>query len=502
MALLRVDGLSSTRTPLRLEAAPPDDLRGTEVAVIGYPAEDFRNDHDLQQRIFRGKFRIKRMQPGKITGTRQSDSFGHPVKAMTHDSSTLGGNSGSAIVNVKTGHVLGLHFGGVYLSANYAVPSYELSRDPFVIGKRVQFTRENLGVLPWKSFWDQTATESKPVVPKADGTVQPPPTSGSSVTITIPLQITVSLGTIDGGGRSIQLPVAKPPTGDADDALADVLAAEALPYYDAVADTADRESYFQAIDPDTVTFEELTDLLVSTHTTTPAYKPARWVYPVVDRQKNKKIRSLYSVNGTSFTFQEMIALDEKVAAAREERIASGQESLEDIEAALPFNCEHVVPQSWFSAKEPMRGDIHHLFGCESRCNSFRSNNAFFAFDDEAVRPDCGQSASNKFEPGAGKGAVARATFYFLVCYPKKVRTASMPAARLAVLKEWHAADPVSEWEKHRNQAIFRIQGNRNPFIDFPELGDRLDLKKGLRTGAGESVAESETESYGEVLRRE
>jgi endonuclease I len=47
-----------------------------------------------------------------------------------------------------------------------------------------------------------------------------------------------------------------------------------------------------------------------------------------------------------------------------------------VEEALPFNCEHVVPQSWFGKAEPMRGDLHHLFACESRCNSFRGNTPF------------------------------------------------------------------------------------------------------------------------------
>ena len=54
--------------------------------------------------------------------------------------------------------------------------------------------------------------------------------------------------------------------------------------------------------------------------------------------------------------------------------------MEDLlEASAPYNCEHVVPQSWFSKKEPMRGDLHHLFACESRCNSFRGNHAYFDF---------------------------------------------------------------------------------------------------------------------------
>ena len=160
MALFQVDGLRN-RTPLTLQAEPAQDLENQEVVVIGYPAEDPRNDHDLQQRIFGGRFQVKRLQPGKLMGTRQTNSFGHPVQAMAHNSSTLGGNSGSAVISVKTGMALGLHFGGVYLEANYAVSGYELSRDPFVYDKGVKFTSRHSGVLPWQSFWDKLSQESE-----------------------------------------------------------------------------------------------------------------------------------------------------------------------------------------------------------------------------------------------------------------------------------------------------------------------------------------------------
>ncbi|MEU9014913.1 hypothetical protein AB0D12_35245 [Streptomyces sp. NPDC048479] len=60
-----------------------------------------------------------------------------------------------------------------------------------------------------------------------------------------------------------------------------------------------------------------------------------------------------------------------------------------LEASMPFYCEHVVPQSWFTKQEPMRGDLHHLFACE------------------AVG----------FQPEEGKGTVARAPLYFLLRHP-------------------------------------------------------------------------------------
>ena len=146
----------------------------------------------------------------------------------------------------------------------------------------------------------------------------------------------------------------------------------------------------------------------------------------------------------------------------------------------------------------MRGDIHHLFACESGCNSFRGNRAYFSFSEEAVRTDCGESGDNKFEPGAGRGAVARATFYFLVRYPGRIDPSEMQADRLKVLLRWHKQDGVTEWERHRNQSIFAIQGNRNPFIDFPEWADKVNLRKGF-SGGSELIADDDA-GEPEVLR--
>ena len=517
MALLRVTGLAGV-APLVLDAVPAEELRGREVAVIGYPAQDPRNDLELQNRIFRGKFRVKRLQPGTLTGPRATRSFGHDVPALTHNSSTLGGNSGSAIVDVKTGEVLGLHFGGVYLDANYAVPAYELSRDRHVVDAGVKFTKTHVGSVSWASYWDESAP-ARPAAGPNGSARKPAPRPGRSTPsvfdVTVPLRVTFSLdapvlgarlaiaanGGATASGAHVVVPVSPPATGvDWDDALARAREKEAQPYYDADADAEDVLAYYEGIQTNVSAaklFDALNERLLETHEEQPRYKPSEWVYPWVDRQKNGRIRSIYSASGRTFTLEEILALDAAVEHMRQERIAelplteaSSEAAIEAIEAALPFNCEHVVPQSWFTKKEPMRGDLHHLFACESGCNSFRGNRAYFSFGEEAVREDCGESSQNKFEPGAGKGAVARATLYFLVRYPKQVSSPSeMPADRLATLKKWHQDDPVTEWERHRNQAIFAIQGNRNPFIDHPEWVGKVDFRRGLRTGGGEQPDE-------------
>ncbi|MGR6965413.1 endonuclease I family protein [Geodermatophilus sp. URMC 61] len=268
--------------------------------------------------------------------------------------------------------------------------------------------------------------------------------------------------------------------------LAELAEARERVYYDAEADSAAADGYYGEVAP-----EQFGDLVTRTHVRKPAYKPAKELYPWVDLQPTGKLRSLYTSH--EWDPEELIRADLAIAEARVRELTSRLgvpeardplEVLAEVEDALPFNCEHVVPQSWFTKKEPMRGDLHHLFACETRCNSFRSNTPYDEFADfpeataadpalDVVRDDCGKSAANRFEPAHRKGAAARAVLYFLLRYPGVVEADEMPPVRQQVLVAWHEEEPVTEWERHRNAAIVERQGNRNPFIDRPELARRL-----------------------------
>ena len=147
MALLRVDNLPTDRM-LRLSVKSPEELLDHNVVVIGYPARDERNDVALQDRIFNRIYNVKRLQPGVIRARARIQSFENTVNALTHDASTLGGNSGSAVIEVDTGEVVALHFAGEYLKANYAVPMHELARDSRV-ASRLNFE----GALPPTNDW-------------------------------------------------------------------------------------------------------------------------------------------------------------------------------------------------------------------------------------------------------------------------------------------------------------------------------------------------------------
>jgi hypothetical protein len=108
---------------------------GTEVYVVGYPAADSRrNDPEEMQRIFAGVYNVKRLQPGKVR------SLSRSRPELVHDCSTLGGNSGSCLLDLETSMVIGLHFGGRYLEGNRALTLWRLGDDPLLAAAGVQLS--------------------------------------------------------------------------------------------------------------------------------------------------------------------------------------------------------------------------------------------------------------------------------------------------------------------------------------------------------------------------
>ncbi len=179
MALLEVEGLPASAAPLSLSTRDPESLDGQDVAVIGYPAFDPRNDAKVQNEVFGGIYDVKRLQPGKAGRREYIESFGKSVFALTHDSSTLGGNSGSLVQDVSTGEIVALHFAGHYLKANYGVPAAELARDGRVVDAGLNFAdRSKRGPTEWDRYWTDletadTVAGGRPRGPDGSGTWQP-----------------------------------------------------------------------------------------------------------------------------------------------------------------------------------------------------------------------------------------------------------------------------------------------------------------------------------------
>ncbi len=146
-----------------------------------------------------------------------------------------------------------------------------------------------------------------------------------------------------------------------------------------------------------------------------------------------------------------------------------------------LNCEHTWPQSKFSSRFPnemQKSDLHHLYPTDSKANSIRGNYEFGEVENESydlcgtsqVGRDSNTGGGHYFEPPSEhKGNVARSLFYFSVRYKLPISE-----RQEAALRKWHHEDPVDSEEMERNNQIHMIQGNRNPFIDAPELVGRID----------------------------
>jgi endonuclease G, mitochondrial len=230
IAFMRVD-LSQGTPPPPLPLSNNSISLQSNVAVIGYPAKDSRMPEvDLMERIFGSVYNKKRLAPGQITNIKPTQLF--------HDCSTLGGCSGSAVVDLATGRVAGLHFAGRFLEANFAVPASVISQSLSKIkGRTAGSGRTPVRTTPEISTPSPDTSASQTVI-------QPTTMQGNQISFTIPVNVTVSLGQPSFGGQ----PQPQQATGAAiqpqrsqDDIDNDELITEAR-----VEDFADREGYDEA----------------------------------------------------------------------------------------------------------------------------------------------------------------------------------------------------------------------------------------------------------------
>ena len=209
-------------------------------------------------------------------------------------------------------------------------------------------------------------------------------------------------------------------------------------------------------------------------------------FQTTDAKPNGKVWDMYS-NKREFTF----VTDQAGSYGKEGDV---------------YNREHSFPKSWFNDEDPMYTDLFHLYPTDGWVNGQRSNDPFGEVGSSYTSSANGFSkwgnarsglgySGKVFEPNAEyKGDFARTYFYMVTCYetyknstdgPSKYITSwSSPMLdnqvypglaewALNMLMRWAKADPVSEKEINRNAAVYGIQGNRNPFIDYPGLEDYI-----------------------------
>ena len=180
-----------------------------------------------------------------------------------------------------------------------------------------------------------------------------------------------------------------------------------------------------------------------------------------------------------------------------------------------LNREHSFPKSWFGGEVyPMYTDLMMIIPADAYVNQRRGNSPYGVCNGSDVitytNEELGVSMKGKlgtstyngytkrvFEPDDEyKGDFARIYFYMVTCYKRDVvnwpgcdqldyETNNYKAFSdwsMQMLMEWHRADPVSAKEIARNEAVYDSkdmynnqygQGNRNPFVDHPELAEYI-----------------------------
>ena len=157
-----------------------------------------------------------------------------------------------------------------------------------------------------------------------------------------------------------------------------------------------------------------------------------------------------------------------------------------------MNIEHSVAKSWWGGnKNNAYCDIHHLNPSDQNANSRKSNYPLgeltsVSWENGVTfvgKANIDGSSMNAYEPcDEYKGDFARVFMYMFTCYQdltweytwmnyEKSTYPTLKPWAVKLLLKWHKQDPVSEKEVNRNNAVYAVQGNRNPYVDYPQLAD-------------------------------
>ena len=144
---------------------------------------------------------------------------------------------------------------------------------------------------------------------------------------------------------------------------------------------------------------------------------------------------------------------------------------------MDFNAEHTWPQSKGASSQPMRSDMFHLYPTNESANSRRGNKKL-GIVDTPIWQSGGSKDGNDgiFEPrDEQKGRSARSLLYFATRY-QEVSSVELSwfFSQETTMRQWNLDFPPDSVEMARNEAIFGLQNNRNPFIDYPQFVDRID----------------------------
>ena len=157
-----------------------------------------------------------------------------------------------------------------------------------------------------------------------------------------------------------------------------------------------------------------------------------------------------------------------------------------------YNREHLWAQSWTSNDATEKTDLHHVYPTDGWVNNKRDNYAFGEVRNASWTSQNGSKlgpntvsgySGTVFEPiDEYKGDIARALMYVSVRYYQEdgswstsdmTNKSVIKDWAMTMLLRWHEEDPVDDKEINRNNAVYNIQHNRNPFVDYPEFANKI-----------------------------
>jgi len=219
--------------------------------------------------------------------------------------------------------------------------------------------------------------------------------------------------------------------------------------------------------------------IIRTHTTL-SYTPGLWnAYYTTDTNTDGKLWDVYSdIPGGTPAYEYTLGSNQ---------CSGSSPTAED----GCYNREHTWPQSKFGSAAPMQTDLFIVYPTDYYVNSNRGDlpygtvgtatKTFTNHGKIGNNTYTGAPSGNCYEPNDSfKGDLARNYFYVSTCYRNDSATfvswemasqVNLEPWAIQMLLEWHHNDPVSRKEIDRNNAVYALQGNRNPFIDHPEYAD-------------------------------
>ena len=157
-----------------------------------------------------------------------------------------------------------------------------------------------------------------------------------------------------------------------------------------------------------------------------------------------------------------------------------------------YNREHLWAQSWTSNDATEKTDLHHVYPTDGYVNNRRGNYAFGEVNSASWTSQNGGKLGScittgfngtVFEPiDEYKGDIARALMYVSVRYYQEdgswstsdmTNKSVIKDWAMTMLLRWHEEDPVDDKEINRNNAVYNIQRNRNPFVDYPDFANKI-----------------------------